>query len=234
VEFNVSEIAALAQVILIDLALAGDNAIAVGLAASALPRNQQRRAIVWGILLALALRILFSLLVIVGFQNIPYLMLAGGFLLFWVAWRMWDDLSKHEPIEIGDAEKVEHAIESVTSGGKHPTTFGRALLTIVLADVSMSLDNVLAVAAVAMEHPVIMAFGLVLSVLLMGVAASIIARVIQRVRWIAIVGIVIILFAAVRMVWEGGHRDFPQYVPEMPTVCLVSEAPYVQLCPPAD
>lgn len=215
--FDVAEIAALVQVILIDLALAGDNAIAVGLAASGLPRTQQRQAIFWGILLALVLRIVFSLLVILGFQNIPYLMLAGGLLLFWVSWRMWEDLRKHAPVAVGDAEKIEHAIEEITAGGQHPTTFGRALLTIVLADVSMSLDNVLAVAAVAMEHPIVMAFGLVLSVVLMGIAASIIARFIQRFRWIAIVGIVIILFAAFRMVWEGGNRDFPDYVPPMPS-----------------
>ncbi|MGQ0531463.1 MAG: YjbE family putative metal transport protein [Caulobacteraceae bacterium] len=216
-DFNISEIAALAQVILIDLALAGDNAIAVGLAASALPKTQQRTAIIWGIVLALVLRIFFSLLVIVGFQNIPYLMLIGGLLLFWVAWRMWQDIRAHEPVTVGAPEQVEHAIEGVTAGGKHPTTFGRALLTIVLADVSMSLDNVLAVAAVAMEHPAIMAFGLVLSVILMGVAASIIARFIQRFRWIAIVGILIIIFAAFRMVWEGGYRDFPEYIPPLPT-----------------
>jgi YjbE family integral membrane protein len=217
VEFNVSEIAALVQVILIDLALAGDNAIAVGLAASALPRDQQRRAIMWGIVLALVLRILFSLLVIVGFQNIPYLMLVGGLLLFWVAWRMWHDLKHHEPVTVGDPVAAEHAAEALASGGKRPTTFGRALLTIVIADVSMSLDNVLAVAAVSLEHPVIMAFGLVLSVVLMGVAASVIARFIQKFRWIAIIGIIIIIFAGARMVWEGGHRDFPEYVPEMPS-----------------
>lgn len=216
-EFNVSEVAALAQVILIDLALAGDNAIAVGLAASALPKDQQRRAIMWGIMLALVLRIVFSLLVIVGFQNIPYLMLVGGLLLFWVAWRMWQDLKAHQPVTVGDPVAAEHAVETVTSGGKHPTTFGRALLTIVIADVSMSLDNVLAVAAVSLQHPIIMAFGLVLSVILMGVAASVIARFIEKFRWIAILGIIIILFAGVRMVWEGGHRDFPDYVPAMPT-----------------
>jgi YjbE family integral membrane protein len=218
VEFNVSEIAALAQVILIDLALAGDNAIAVGLAASSLPKTQQRRAIVWGILLALVLRIAFSLLAILGFQNIPGLMIVGGLLLFWVAWRMWKDLKAHEPVAVFDPVAGEHMAEAVAAGGKHPTTFASALFTIIIADVSMSLDNVLAVAAVAMDHPVIMAFGLVLSVLLMGVAASIIARVIQRFRWIAIIGIVIIVFAGVRMVWEGGHRDLPQYVPEMPAV----------------
>ncbi|WP_395645597.1 YjbE family putative metal transport protein [Terricaulis sp.] len=215
-EFNVSELAALLQVILIDLALAGDNAIAVGLAASALPRAQQRNAILWGILLALVLRIAFSLLAILGFQNVPYLMIAGGLLLFWVAWRMWADLQAHQPVTVLDPVAGEHGAEAIASGGKRPTTFASALMTIIIADVSMSLDNVLAVAAVALEHPFIMAFGLVLSVILMGVAASIIARVIQRFRWIAIVGIVIIIIAGGRMIWEGGHRDFPQYVPEMP------------------
>jgi YjbE family integral membrane protein len=218
VEFNASEIAALLQVILIDLALAGDNAIAVGLAASGLAKDQQRRAIMWGIMLALVLRIAFSLLAIVGFQNIPYLMIVGGLLLFWVAWRMWKDLKAHEPVTVLDPVAGEHAAEVIAAGGKHPTTFASALFTIIIADVSMSLDNVLAVAAVAMEHPVIMAFGLILSVVLMGVAASIIARVIQRFRWIAIIGIIIIVFAGFRMVWEGGHRDFEQYVPPMPAV----------------
>ncbi len=217
-EFNLSELAALAQVILIDLALAGDNAIAVGLAASGLAKDQQRRAIFWGIMLALVFRIAFSLLAIFGFQNIPYLMIAGGLLLFWVAWRMWTDLKAHEPITVLDPVAGERVAEAVAAEGKHPTTFGRALFTIIIADVSMSLDNVLAVAAVAMEHPFIMAFGLILSVVLMGVAASIIAGVIQRFRWIAILGILIIVFAGFRMVWEGGHRDFPQYVPEMTSV----------------
>lgn len=216
-EISVSEIAALVQVILIDLALAGDNAIAVGLAASALPKLEQRRAIFWGILLALILRIAFSLLAIFGFQHIPYLMLGGGLLLLWVAWRMWEDLRHHKPVAVLDAEQTEHAVESVTSGGKHPTTFGRALLTIIVADVSMSLDNVLAVAGVAMQHPVIMAFGLILSVVLMGVAASLIARVIDRFRWIAIIGIVIIVFAGFRMIWEGGYSDLPQYFPPPPS-----------------
>jgi YjbE family integral membrane protein len=190
----------------------------VGLAASGLAKEQQRRAIMWGIILALVLRIFFSLLAIVGFQNIPYLMIAGGLLLFWVAWRMWKDLKAHQPVTVLDPVAGEHAAEAIASHGRQPTTFASALFTIIIADVSMSLDNVLAVAAVAMEHPVIMAFGLVLSVILMGVAASIIARVIQRFRWIAIIGIVIIIFAGARMVWEGGHRDFPQYVPEMPSV----------------
>jgi YjbE family integral membrane protein len=216
VEFNASELAALVQVILIDLALAGDNAIAVGLAASALPQVQQRQAIFWGVVLALVLRIAFSLLAIFGFQHIPGLMLVGGLLLFWVAWRMWSDLQAHRPVTVLDPASTEHAIEGFTSGGKAPTTFGRALLTIVIADVSMSLDNVLAVAGVAMHHPYIMAFGLVLSVVLMGVAASVIARVIERFQWIAVIGIVIILFAGVRMIWHDATCLSGGMIPEIP------------------
>ena len=190
-----SELVALFQVILIDLALAGDNAIAVGLAASALPREQQKRAVFWGVALALILRIAFSLLAVVGFHNIPGLMLVGGLLLFWVAWRMWLDVRAHHAPGAADAEA--HV--------KPAKTFRAALLTIVAADVSMSLDNVLAVAGVALQHPFIMAFGLVLSVLLMGIAATFIARIINRFPSIAIVGIVIILIAAVRMIWHDAH-----------------------------
>jgi YjbE family integral membrane protein len=205
VDVSVLELAALFQVVLIDLALAGDNAIAVGLAASALPRDQQRRAILWGVLFALVLRIAFSLLAVFGFQHIPGLMLVGGLLLFWVAWRMWSDLQAHRPVSVLNPVTGERVAEAVVAGGKKPTTFASALMTIVVADVSMSLDNVLAVAGVAFEHPFIMAIGLVLSVLLMGVAASLIARVIERFRWIAILGIVIILFAGARMIWHDAY-----------------------------
>jgi YjbE family integral membrane protein len=213
----VANFAALLQVILIDLALAGDNAVAVGLAASALPAAQQRRAIFWGIILALVLRILFATITLQLLQ-ITGLLLVGGLLLFWVAWRMWDDLSHHKPVRVGDPVAGEHAAEAVVTGGKRPKTFASALFTIVLADVSMSLDNVLAVAAVSRHNEVIMWFGLILSVVLMGVAASIIARVIERYRWIAVVGIIIILFAGARMVWEDGHNFYPQYVPPIPSV----------------
>lgn len=214
--FDVADIAALLQVILIDLALAGDNAVAVGLAASALPSQQQRRAIFWGIAMALVLRIAFAGITI-QLLAIPGLLLMGGLLLFWVAWRMWQDLQQHEPVMVGDPHAGEQMAEAVASGGKPPTTFGRALFTIVLADVSMSLDNVLAVAAVSRHNVYIMAFGLVLSVVLMGVAASLIARIINRYRWIAVVGIVIILFAGTRMVWEDAHNFFPAYVPAIPS-----------------
>jgi YjbE family integral membrane protein len=201
-----SELVALFQVILIDLALAGDNAIAVGLAASALPREQQKTAVFWGVAMALILRIAFSLLAVVGFHQIPGLMLIGGLLLFWVAWRMWKDLQHHQAPGAQDAEA--HV--------KPAKTFRAALFTIIAADVSMSLDNVLAVAGVALQHPFIMAFGLVLSVLLMGVAATFIAKIINKYPWIAIVGIIIILFAAVRMIWHDAHCLSHDAIPAIP------------------
>lgn len=214
-DLAVANFAALFSVILIDLALAGDNAVAVGLAAAALPAVQQRRAIFWGIVVALVLRIVFAT-VTQQLLSIPGLLLAGGLLLFWVAWRMWDDLRKHQPVMVGDPVAGEHAAENIASGGKAPKTFMSALMTIIIADVSMSLDNVLAVAAVARHNEVIMWFGLVLSVIMMGVAASLIARVIDRYRWIAVVGIVIIIFAGFRMVWEDGHNFFPAFIPGVP------------------
>lgn len=216
-DFNVSELAALFQVILIDLALAGDNAIAVGLAASALPDRQRQSAIFWGVAMALVLRIAFSLLAVFGFQHIPGLMLVGGLLLFWVAWRMWADLQAHRQVAVLDPVAGEHAAEAIVSGGKRPATYGQALLTIIVADVSMSLDNVLAVAGVAMQHPFIMAFGLVLSVVLMGVAASVIARVIERFQWIAVIGILIIIFAGLRMVWHDASCLSGGLVLEIPS-----------------
>lgn len=211
----VANFAALFQVILIDLALAGDNAVAVGLAAAALPAVQQRRAIFWGIILALVLRIAFAS-VTLHLLQIKGLLLVGGLLLFWVAWRMWSDLQAHRPIQVGDPVAGEHAAEAIVTHGKQPKTFASALLTIVIADVSMSLDNVLAVAAVSRHNEVIMWFGLILSVVLMGVAASLIARVIDRYRWIAVVGIIIIIFAGTRMIWEDGHNFLPQYIPAIP------------------
>jgi YjbE family integral membrane protein len=211
-----ADLLALFQVILIDLALAGDNAVAVGLAAAALPARQQRQAIFWGIVGALVLRILFAL-VTVQLLQVRGLLLAGGLLLFWVAWRMWQDLAAHRAGTVGEPT----AGAAIGAGAGHvapQASFARALLTIVIADVSMSLDNVLAVAGVSRHAPAIMAFGLVLSVVLMGVAAGVIARVIDRYRWIAIVGIVVILFAAVRMVWEDMLVFVPGVVPAIPAL----------------
>lgn len=212
----IADVAALFQVVLIDLALAGDNAVAVGLAAASLPAVQQRRAIMWGIILALVLRILFAGVTIQLLQ-IPGLLFVGGLLLFWVGWRMWDDLRAHRPVMVGEPVAGEHAAEAIASGGKAPKTFMSAIFTIILADVSMSLDNVLAVAAVSKHNVYIMAFGLVLSVILMGVAATLIARVIEKHRWIATVGIIIIAFAGARMIWEDGHNLLPSMIPAIPS-----------------
>jgi YjbE family integral membrane protein len=210
-----ANITAFVAVILIDLALAGDNAVAVGLAAAALPSQQQRRAIFWGIVIALLLRIIFATIT-TQLLGIPGLLFIGGVLLFWVAWRMYADLKAHEPVMVGDPVAGEHLAEAVTTGGKQPKTFASALFTIIIADVSMSLDNVLAVAAVSRHNEIIMWFGLILSVVLMGVAASIIAKVINKYRWIAVIGIIIIVFAGARMVWEDGHNFFPAYIPAIP------------------
>lgn len=207
-----SDAVTLMSVVWIDVALAADNAIAVGLAASALPTEQQRRVVAIGVALALALRIMFAL-VTTELLRFPWLLVGGGLLLFWVAWRMWRDVYGHTSMQAG-LEAAEHG-----GGGAaaKPVTFGAALLSIVIADVSMSLDNVLTVAAVAKHAPAIMAFGLVLSVLLMGIAATFIAGLVQKHRWIALVGIIVIVIAAARMLWEGGAAVAPGIVPPLPS-----------------
>jgi YjbE family integral membrane protein len=221
-----SDVTALVQVVLIDLALAADNAVAVGLAASALPPAQRQRAIAIGIGLALALRVVFALITVQLLQ-IPGILLVGGLLLFWVAWRMWQDISHHQSMEAGF--EAADAAADAPAKVRTPPTFFAALLTIVIADVSMSLDNVLAVAGVARHAPEIMAFGLVLSVVLMGVAASVVAGIIARFRWIAIIGVIVIVFAGARMVWEDGHRLAPQAIPPMPT--WLGAAPHAEAPP---
>jgi YjbE family integral membrane protein len=194
------------QVIMIDLVLAGDNAIVIGLAASGLPNDQRNRAILVGIVAATVLRIVFAsvtawLLAIVG------LLLAGGILLLWVCWKMWREL-RTTAAETAAAEEalagMDLNADGTIAGGVPRKTFRQAALQIVVADVSMSLDNVLAVAGAAREHPIVLVFGLALSIALMGIAASFIARLLQRHRWIAYVGLLIIFYVALRMIWEGG------------------------------
>jgi len=185
----------LLQVIMIDLVLAGDNAVVIGLAAAGLPPERRSRAILVGIVAATVLRIVFAgiaieLLEIVG------LLLAGGILLLWVCWKMWRELRGPS------AEETEAAL---TAGEAHVPrkTFAQAAWQIVLADISMSLDNVLAVAGAARDHPVALVFGLGLSIVLMGIAASFIARLLNRHRWIAYLGLAIILYVALDMIWRG-------------------------------
>lgn len=185
------ELAALAQVILIDITLAADNAVVVGLAVAGLPAHQRRPAIVLGIGAATVIRIAFGL-VALRLLEIIGLTLAGGLLLLWVAWRMWRDLSGARHGGRGEAAT--------------PVTLRQAMLQIVLADISMSLDNVLAVAGAARDSAIVLAIGLLLSVVLMGVAADFIARLIGRQRWLAWVGLAIVVYVAVRMIWEGSHQ----------------------------
>lgn len=191
----VANAAAFFEVILIDLALSADNAVAVGLAAAALPAAQRLRAVTWGVALALILRIAFGLVTVV-LLHIPGLMLAGGLMLFWIAWRMWHDLNNTPEEEAAEAAGAPHKT----------TTFAHALWSIVLANIALSLDNVLAVAGVARESPAIMTFGLILSVVLMGVAASLIARIVNKHRWIAILGVIAIVLAGFVMAWDDLHR----------------------------
>jgi YjbE family integral membrane protein len=192
---------ALFQVVLIDLALAGDNAIVIGLAAAGLPPAQQGKAILIGIVAATILRMLLAGLATQILQIVG-LLLAGGILLLWVCWKMWRELraSSTGPIE---AKEAAGASAGKDAEGKPRKTLVQASWQIIVADVSMSLDNVLAVAGAAREHPVVMIFGLGLSIAMMGVTASFIARLLQNHRWIAYVGLAVILYVAVEMMFRG-------------------------------
>ena len=200
---EVNQLGALLSVVIIDVVLAGDNAVVVGMAASGLPVEQRRRVIMFGIAIATALRILFAyfaaqLLVIIG------LTLAGGILLLWVSWKMYREIR---------ATPTNDQLLTVRKECRPPVRKKRAaqaLGRIVLADVSMSLDNVLAVAGTARDHFWVLAFGLALSVALMGVASNYIARLLERHFWISWVGLGIITFVALRMIWDGSTEVIQQ------------------------
>ena len=192
---------ALLQVVLIDLVLAGDNAIVIGLAAAGLPQAQRGKAILIGIVAATMLRILFAGLATQILQIVG-LLLAGGILLLWVCWKMWREL-RASPAEPMEAKEAAGAAAGTTAEGKPRKTLVQATWQIIVADLSMSLDNVLAVAGAAREHPTVMIFGLALSIAMMGVAASFIARLLQNHRWIAYVGLAVILYVAVDMIFRG-------------------------------
>ena len=211
--FTAAGFTALLQVIAIDLVLAGDNAIVIGLAAAGLPPDQRKRAILIGVIAATVLRIGFAaitvqLLAIVG------LLLAGGILLLWVCWKMWRELR----VSAQEAHNATEALAdtdfnddgTIAGNGKGPRkTLGQAALQIVIADVSMSLDNVLAVAGAARDHFTVLIIGLILSIALMGLAATFIARLLHKHRWIAYVGLLIILYVAVDMVYRGAMEVWP-------------------------
>jgi YjbE family integral membrane protein len=200
-------ITAFIEIILIDIVLAGDNAIVVGALAAGLPPEQRKRVIMIGVLAALVLRILFALIVTQLLQVVG-LVLAGGLLLLWVAWRMYREL-RHE----GESAGSDEVLGDEHSGLRPAKSFASAAWGVAVADVSMSLDNVLAVAGAAREHPWVLVFGLILSVILMGVAANFIARYIERYRWIAWVGLVVILWVALKMIYEGAGHVAPVIAP---------------------
>jgi len=192
---TVEQLWPLLQVILVDLVLAGDNAIVIGLVAATVPAPLRPRVILIGIAAAAILRIGFAL-VTVQLLQITGLVLAGGLLLLWVCWKLWQELQIVQQSE----SDTESAARTAPRSMKH------AVFQIILADVSMSLDNVLAVAGVARDHTLILVIGLTLSVGLMAFAATLVARLLERHRWIAYIGLVVILYVAVTMIWHGSHE----------------------------
>lgn len=204
---SVEALTALASVILIDIALAGDNAIVVGMAAAGLPATLRRRAILVGVVAAALLRIVFSLFTVQLLQVIG-LLLAGGLLLLWVAWKLWRELRAGTLAapELSEEDEAEAALEDRVPALPPEKSFRNAVTQIVVADVSMSLDNVLAVAGASRDHEAVLIFGLALSVALMGLAATLIARLLHRHRWIAYAGFAIILYVALKMIWDGAHE----------------------------
>jgi YjbE family integral membrane protein len=209
--FTADALSALLKVIVIDLVLAGDNAIVIGLAAAGLPEQQRAKAILIGIGAATLMRIGFAgvttqLLQVVG------LLLAGGLLLLWVCWKMWRELRAMHTAENAALEAISDFdvnADGTIVGVVPRKTLAQATWQIIIADVSMSLDNVLAVAGAARDHPYVLVFGLVLSIALMGLAASFIARLLQKHRWIAYVGLAVILYVAVEMCYRGSLEVKP-------------------------
>ena len=217
--FDATWFLALGQVILIDLVLAGDNAVVIGLAAAGLPADLRRRAILIGIIAATVLRICFALVTTQLLSLGGAVLIAGGILLLYVCWKMYRELSvsheeEHEATEaLSDADLNADG----TIAKKAPRkTLREAVTQIVIADVSMSLDNVLAVAGAAQHHFEVLIIGLVFSVLLMGVAASFIARLLHRYRWIAWIGLLIILYVSIRMLYDGADQLLGHTLPMIP------------------
>lgn len=215
-------IQAFLAVVMIDLVLAGDNAVVIGLAAAGLEPRQRQQAIVIGVLAATVLRIAFAL-VASQLMTVIGLMFAGGVLLLWVGWKMWREIHSGAHHEAEALAGKDLNADGRIAGQKPHKTLREAAVQIILADVSMSLDNVLGVAGAAREHPMILVFGLVLSITLMGFAANLIANLLQRHRWIAYLGLIMIVYVAVTMMWEGGHQvctdGFPLLGLQPPALC---------------
>jgi YjbE family integral membrane protein len=201
------------QVILIDLVLAGDNAVVIGLAAAGLAPSLRNRAILIGIIAATVLRICFALVTTQLLSLGGGLLIAGGLLLLWVCWKMYREL--RGPHNVAEAE-AEVEAEAKTTGARPGKTLRQAVMQIIIADVSMSLDNVLAVAGAAQEHLEALIFGLTLSVLMMGLASALIAKMLDRFRWIAYLGLVVILYVALRMIYHGADQLLGHTLPVIP------------------
>ena len=200
--FTAAGLVTLGQVILIDLTMAGDNVVIIGTLTSGLPAKDRRRVIMLGVGMALIFLIGFALIATQLLQ-VTGLVLAGGLLLLWVAYNMYRELRPGHVVTADDPDT--EAVE----GPKRSKTFLQAAIQITLADLSMSLDNVLAVAATAREHPAVLFIGLALSVTLMGLAANLVAKLVQRFKWIAWIGLLLIFYVALSMIWEGAHQVGP-------------------------
>ncbi|HLG46207.1 MAG TPA: TerC family protein [Reyranella sp.] len=194
-DFGAAQLSALLQVVLIDLVMSGDNAIIIGMAVAGLPAENRTKIIFWGVAGATVLRIGFAAITTQLLQIIG-LTLAGGLLLLWVAWRMYRELRG----------RPRHSADGTADAKAPPKTMRQAMVQIIAADVSMSLDNVLAVAGAARDHLAVLWFGLILSVILMAVASNFIARILDRYHWVAWIGFLIIVYVAGDMIWDGMHE----------------------------
>jgi YjbE family integral membrane protein len=200
--FTAAGLLTLGQVILIDLTMAGDNVVIMGTLTSGLPHRERRKVIMLGVGMAMIFLIGFALIA-TRLLQVTGLLLAGGLLLLWVAYNMYRELRPHKQVTADDPET------SAVEGPPRTKTFLQAAIQVTVADLSMSLDNVLAVAAAAREHPAVLFIGLALSVTLMGLAANLVAKLVQRYNWIAWGGLLMILYVAIKMVWEGWHQVAP-------------------------
>ncbi len=207
-EVSYSEFVAIFQVILIDLILAGDNAIVVGMAAAGVAPEYRKKVILYGIGLAVIMRIIFAGITI-QLLNIVGLALVGGLLLLWVCWKLYRDLRLEAEAKValdagGDASTADVRDRSP----KAQKTLRAAVIQVAIADISMSLDNVLAVAGAANNHMTALIIGKSLSVILMGIGATLIARLLQKYQWIGYIGLLLILYVAALMIWRGSHELF--------------------------
>jgi YjbE family integral membrane protein len=200
--FTAAGLVTLGQVILIDLTMAGDNVVIMGTLTSGLPARERRKVIMLGVAMALVFLIAFALIA-TSLLRITGLLLAGGLLLLWVAYNMFRELRPQKNVVADDPDTAK------VEGPPRSKTLLRAAIQVTLADLSMSLDNVLAVAAAARDHPAVLTIGLALSVTLMGLAANLVARLVQRFHWIAWGGLAMILYVALKMIWEGAHQFGP-------------------------